>query len=67
MEKSKIFDIENCIDIFMYLSLGIKFKRNIDEIFSPAGIGSDEFEIEEIGEAADFSYYLVFKIFNKVN
>ena len=35
--------------------LGVKFKRNIDEIFGPAGIGSDEFEIEEIGEPAHFA------------
>ena len=33
--------------------LGVEFKGNIDEIFGPASVGTNEFEIEEIGQSTD--------------
>ena len=33
--------------------LGVEFKGNINEIFGPASVGTNEFEIEEIGQSTD--------------
>ena len=56
MEKIRNFRLTTKLHcVFVCFLLGVKFKRNIDEIFGPAGIGSDEFEIEEIGEPAHFA------------